>query len=91
VIDSIKRMIDFQLLNLAAPWPLLSTCDLIFLRNVMIYFDAETKKAILRRVADLLPDDGYLVLGGAETTFHLVDYFNRDEHLKHGYYRVCRR
>ena len=57
----------------------------------MIYFSTENKQAILRQAAELLPRDGYLVLGGAETTFHLVDCFERVEQLKHSYYRVSKR
>jgi chemotaxis protein methyltransferase CheR len=91
VIEPIRRMVEFQQLNIATKWPPLPKCDLIFIRNVMIYFDAETKKTILRQAADLLADDGYLVLGGAETTFHLVDFFDRIDHLNHGFYRVNRR
>jgi chemotaxis protein methyltransferase CheR len=62
--------------------------DLIFLRNVMIYFDVETKKSILGRVARLLRPDGYLLLGGAETTMHLDDKFRRTEHLKGGFHQL---
>lgn len=89
--DAIRRMVEFQQLNLATRWPVMPRFDLIFIRNVMIYFDTETKQAILRQVADLLPGDGYLILGGAETTFHLVDCFERVEPLKHSYYRVVKR
>jgi len=88
--ESIRRMVDFQPLNLASNWSSFPKCDLIFLRNVMIYFDVKMKQGILRRVADRLSPGGYLVLGGAETTFHLVDFFERVEHLKHGFYRVKR-
>jgi chemotaxis protein methyltransferase CheR len=90
ISESIRRMVDFQPLNLATNWSSFPKCDLIFLRNVMIYFDVETKKGILRRVADRLTPNGYLVLGGAETTFHLVDFFERIENWKHGFYRVKR-
>jgi chemotaxis protein methyltransferase CheR len=62
--------------------------DLVFLRNVMIYFDVDTKKAILGRVARLLRPDGYLLLGGAETTLNLDDSFRRAEHLKGGFYQL---
>ena len=63
-------------------------CDLVFLRNVMIYFDVETKKSILRKVARLVRPDGYLILGGAETTFNLEDSFKRVETLKSGFYAL---
>ena len=61
-------MVEFRELNLAQPWPPLPPMDLVFLRNVMIYFDVETKKTILGRMARVLRPDGYLLLGGAETT-----------------------
>ena len=56
--------------------------DLVFLRNVMIYFDVDTKKTILGRMARVLRPDGYLLLGGAETTFNLDDSYRRIEPLK---------
>jgi chemotaxis protein methyltransferase CheR len=86
--DSIRGMVAFQELNLTQPWPSLPRMDLVLLRNVMIYFDVPTKKAILGRVARLLRPDGYLLLGGAETTFNLDDSFRRVEALKTGFYQL---
>jgi chemotaxis protein methyltransferase CheR len=43
------------------------TFDVIFCRNVLIYFDEATKRGVLERMAQLLPDDGYLLLGAAES------------------------
>jgi chemotaxis protein methyltransferase CheR len=87
---NIREMVEFQELNLAQSWPFLPRMDLIVLRNVMIYFNVETKKAILGRVARLLNPDGYLLLGGAETTFNLDDSYRRVEHLKTGFYQLAR-
>jgi chemotaxis protein methyltransferase CheR len=87
--ESIRRMIEFRELNLVRPWPLLPPMDVVVLRNVMIYFDAEAKKAILGRVARLLRPDGYLLLGGAETTLNLDDSFRRAEGLKGGFYQLA--
>jgi chemotaxis protein methyltransferase CheR len=86
--EEIRRMVQFQELNLAQPWPVLPRMDLILIRNVMIYFDVETKKTILKRIGSLLRPDGYLLLGGAETTFGIDDSYRRVEHLKTGFYQL---
>jgi chemotaxis protein methyltransferase CheR len=86
--DEIRSSVEFQQMNLTQTWPSLPRMDLVFIRNVMIYFDVETKKAILRRLAQVLRPDGYLVLGGAETTFSLDESYQRVETLKGGYYRL---
>lgn len=91
VRDDLRAMVDFRPLNLAGPWPAMPAFDLVFLRNVMIYFEVETKKAVLRRVARVLRPDGYLVLGGAETTLNLDDSFERVETLQSGYFRLARK
>jgi len=86
--DEIRRMVDFQELNLAAPWPPLEPFDVVLLRNVLIYFDSETKKSILGRVRRVLRPDGYLFLGAAETTMNLDDGFERVQIGNAGGYRV---
>jgi chemotaxis protein methyltransferase CheR len=86
--EDIRRMVEFRELNLTRPWPALPRADLVFLRNVMIYFDAATKSAILGRVAKVLRPDGYLLLGGAETTLNLSGSFRRAEHLKGGFHQL---
>jgi chemotaxis protein methyltransferase CheR len=83
----LRAMIDFRPLNLASSWPLLPPCDLVFLRNVMIYFDVPTKKAILQKIAKILKPDGYLILGGAETTYGLDDTFRRVDALRVGFFQ----
>jgi chemotaxis protein methyltransferase CheR len=85
---ALRSMISVRQLNLAATWPAMMQCDLIFIRNVMIYFDLPTKKSILSRMAKLVRPDGYLVLGGAETTFNLEDSFQRVDRLKSGFFQL---
>lgn len=86
--EDVRRMVEFRELNLTRPWPALPTADLVFLRNVMIYFDVETKKAILGRAARVLRPDGYLLLGGAETTLNLFDSLRRVANLKGGFHQL---
>lgn len=68
----ILSMVRLQFLNLAEPWSdVVPPADIVFLRNVLIYFDVETRKAILARVRRVLRPDGFLFLGCAETTLNL--------------------
>src|SRR5262249_56883881 len=67
----LRRMVEFLPINLSGPWPDLPPLDLVLLRNVLIYFDVPTRQQILDRVRRVLQPDGYLLLGGAETTHNL--------------------
>jgi chemotaxis protein methyltransferase CheR len=86
--DEVRKMIDFRPLNLIEPWPDLGRPDLVMMRNVLIYFDVPTKKDILGRVQRILRPDGYLMLGGAETTYNLNDNFARVDLERAGAYRL---
>lgn len=68
---AIRSLVQFRPLNLIEPWPILPPCDFIFIRNVMIYFDVETKRTILKKLRACLRADGSLFLGSAETTLNL--------------------
>lgn len=86
--DEVRRAVEFCSLNLIERWTLSGPFDVVFLRNVLIYFDVETKKVILERVRSLLRPGGVLFLGGAETTLQLSDAFERVPFERLGYYRV---
>jgi chemotaxis protein methyltransferase CheR len=73
--DDLKQMVEFRQINLIHPWEDLPPMDVIFLRNVLIYFETDVKKAILKEVRQQLRSDGYLFLGGGETTFNLDNTF----------------
>ena len=75
VRPDVRRMVEFWEHNLAEAWPALPPMDLIFMRNVLIYFDVTVKKDILARIRRVLRPDGYLFLGGAETTINLDGLF----------------
>jgi chemotaxis protein methyltransferase CheR len=80
VSPELKKMVRTQHLNLAAPFPLLPTFDIVFLRNVLIYFDLETKRDILRRTHRVVAPDGFLLLGSSETTLDMDDHWEREAH-----------
>lgn len=68
----ILSMVTLRFLNLAERWTdVIPLTDIVFLRNVLIYFDLETRKEILARVRRILRPDGFLFLGCAETTLNL--------------------
>ena len=71
----IRDMVDFREINLVKLWPCLPAMDIVFLRNVLIYFDMETRRNILARVARILKPDGFLFLGGSETGTQLEEIF----------------
>jgi chemotaxis protein methyltransferase CheR len=77
VSANLRKVVSFRRLNLAAPLPPLGLFDIIFIRNVLIYFDVETKRSVLRQVSNLLTPDGWLFLGSAETTIGIDDRFER--------------
>jgi chemotaxis protein methyltransferase CheR len=71
----IRAMVKYQQVNLLSDFSRLGRFDLIFCRNVLIYFDTETKISVLNRLARSMAGDGYLVLGSAETVVGLTDAF----------------
>ena len=75
--ENLRRRVDYRELNLIGEWGWMPRLDIVFLRNVLIYFDVETKKEILAKIRRVLRPGGYLLLGGAETTFNLDDAFER--------------
>ncbi len=68
VKPELRRLVQAREMNLVTAWPPLPRFDVIMLRNVLIYFDLETKRGILRRARMALRPDGSLFLGSAETT-----------------------
>ncbi|MCV2401511.1 protein-glutamate O-methyltransferase CheR [Marinomonas sp. C2222] len=71
----LKARVDFRYLNLIEPFSSLGKFDVIFCRNVLIYFTAELKLDILKRMHACLKPGGYLFLGGSEALTGLSDYF----------------
>jgi chemotaxis protein methyltransferase CheR len=86
IAPEIRGMVKFAPLNLLNDFSHLGKFDLVFCRNVLMYFDQATKIDVLERIADVTERDGYLVLGGAETVMGLTKRF-RPVADKRGLYR----
>jgi chemotaxis protein methyltransferase CheR len=86
--DEVRKMVTFQRFDLRQSMSALGPFDVIFCRNVLIYFDVETKKSVLARIRNILVSGGYLILGGAETTLNLDDTFQRTQIGQAVFYRL---
>jgi chemotaxis protein methyltransferase CheR len=75
--DEVRRMVRFEQDDLRRGSCAMGPFDLIFCRNVLIYFGVETKRSILARIRQCLAPGGHLLLGGSETTLNLDDRFVR--------------
>jgi chemotaxis protein methyltransferase CheR len=75
ISPEIRAMVQFRPLNLLSDFNQLGTFDVVFCRNVLIYFDQPTKIGVLERLARITEPDGYLVLGAAETVVGLTECF----------------
>ena len=73
--DKVRDMVHFKRLNLLESWPMKGPFDVIFCRNVVIYFDRDTQKILFNRFADYLPVGGYLIIGHSESLNGLTDRF----------------
>ncbi len=73
--DALKDRIAFRPLNLLDPWPMRGQFDVIFCRNVVIYFEKPVQRTLFERFADILTPDGYLFIGHSETLFRVTDRF----------------
>jgi chemotaxis protein methyltransferase CheR len=78
VRNDIRAMVDAKVLNLLEPWMGMPKCDVVFLRNVLIYFSPDIKRRILERIRkEVLKPGGYLFLGTSETTLNIDTAFVR--------------
>lgn len=74
--DDLRKMITFKQLNLMHEWPMKGPFDIIFCRNVLIYFNKETQAMLFDRYADMLDDDGHLFIGHSESMYKICDRFD---------------
>jgi chemotaxis protein methyltransferase CheR len=85
--SELKSMIRYKKLNLLSSFESLGKFDIVFCRNVLIYFEVETKRQILERISRQMPPDGILVLGSAETVLNVSDHFQLIPGLS-GFYKI---
>ncbi|GAB6039402.1 CheR family methyltransferase [Endothiovibrio diazotrophicus] len=76
VAGELREMITFKQLNLMHEWPIRGPIDVIFCRNVVIYFDKETQRRLFDRYADLMPEQGHLFIGHSESLFKVTERFD---------------
>lgn len=86
--QSIRERVEFRHLNLTRPFPPMGQFDVVFLRNVLIYFDLPTKREVLQRVRQVLAPDGHLFLGAAEMTMGVDDAWERVPAGRSSVYRI---
>ena len=82
-----RRLVEFRSLNLNATWPMMPPCDVVLVRNVMIYFDISTRASLVERMRRILRPDGALFLGGAETLIGMDTGYDRLTGAGCSYYR----
>lgn len=85
---ALAAQVQFRQLNLVRPFPPMGKFDIVFLRNVLIYFDLATKRDILRRVRQVMAPDGHLFLGAAEMTMGVDDAWERVPAGRSSVYKV---
>jgi chemotaxis protein methyltransferase CheR len=89
--ESVRRMVTFRQVNIAQSLAGVPSMDVVFLRNVLIYFDPETKRSVLGEVARILRPGGFLFLGGPETTYGIDPSYERVEVGRSVCYRLRKR
>lgn len=75
VVAEARSLISFKHLNLVAHWPMKGPFDVIFCRNVVIYFDKDTQRVLFDRYANLLAPGGFLYIGHSENLFGITERF----------------
>jgi chemotaxis protein methyltransferase CheR len=97
ISENLRRAVNFRAFNLLDSYGWIGEVDVVFCRNVLMYFDGPTKTDILERISNVLPGDGYLVLGNTESTRGFSDayaetqpgLYQRNGHGSHGRHAIA--
>ena len=76
VKDELRDMVHFKRLNLLENWPMKGPFDIVFCRNVVIYFNKDTQKVLFKRIAHMMPDGAHLMIGHSENLSGISDRFD---------------
>ncbi len=87
IADPIRALVSFRKINLLEPFPVLSPFDVIFCRNVAIYFEKPKRDDLFRRFKKALAQDGYLFVGSSESLIDLGAEFLPQAHCRSTFYR----
>ncbi|MCL7487503.1 MAG: protein-glutamate O-methyltransferase CheR [Desulfobulbaceae bacterium] len=85
--DEVRIMAEFKRMNLLEPFHGTGLFDIIFCRNVSIYFSEENKSKLFKKLAGILEKDGYLIVGGSESLCDVAPQFSHQRHLKGIFYQ----
>jgi chemotaxis protein methyltransferase CheR len=86
--DEIRAMTSFKKLNLMIPFPDVGKFDIIFCRNVAIYFNLEDRKDVFKRIGQALEPDGYLIIGSTESLAGICPEFEPKRYLRSVFYQL---
>ena len=86
--DDIRAMAVFQKRNLMQPFAGIGQFDVIFCRNVAIYFSIEDRKKLFEKIAGALAPDGYLIIGSTESLTGICPMFEPQRHLRSVFYQL---
>jgi chemotaxis protein methyltransferase CheR len=88
VRDEIRGMVSFRKLNLMDDFTSLGTFDIIFCRNVAIYFNERDRASLFKRIEQRMDGNGYLVIGSMESLSSISPQFESKRHLRSVYYQI---